>query len=80
MSLLVEHVETGIQLSVGDTGPGIPTSDRERVLERMVRLESARSSAGNGLGLSLVKAIAISHKADLKLEDNRPGLKVILGF
>ena len=80
VSLIVEGCEASVQLSVGDTGPGIPEADRERVLERMVRLESARSSAGNGLGLSLVKAIAVAHKARLTLEDNQPGLKVTLSF
>lgn len=67
-------------VSVADTGPGIPVEDRERVLERFVRLEGSRSTTGNGLGLSLVKAVALFHGAKLALEDNAPGLKVTLSF
>jgi len=44
------------------------------------RLERSRMSPGSGLGLSLVKAIADIHKADLKLSDNHPGLHVSLAF
>jgi signal transduction histidine kinase len=68
------------QIVVADSGPGIPPEDRERVLERFVRLESSRSTPGNGLGLSLVKAVARQHDATLVLDDNNPGLKVTLTF
>ncbi len=67
-------------LSVIDTGPGIPAEERERVLERFVRLDSARSQSGSGLGLSLVKAVAKLHKAELVIADNHPGLRVSLQF
>jgi signal transduction histidine kinase len=65
---------------VGDRGPGIPEADRSRVLDRFVRLDASRSSPGNGLGLSLVAAIARLHSASLSLGDNKPGLKVTLQF
>ncbi len=71
---------TGIDLSVADTGPGIPPQDRARVVERFVRLEASRNSPGTGLGLSLVAAVAHFHNAQLLLEDNKPGLKAILRF
>jgi len=67
-------------ISVSDNGPGIPVSDRERVLERFQRLDTARSSPGSGLGLSMVNAIAKLHDAKLLLEDNEPGLKISLVF
>jgi signal transduction histidine kinase len=67
-------------LVVADTGPGIPEMDRERVLERFVRLEECRSAPGAGLGLSLVAAVAKLHGARLQLGDNAPGLKVELRF
>jgi signal transduction histidine kinase len=71
----------GVDLSVADTGPGIPAVDRMRVVERFVRLEASRSSPGTGLGLSLVAAVAHFHGAELVLEDNRPtGLKARLRF
>ncbi|MGP1395316.1 MAG: ATP-binding protein [Inquilinaceae bacterium] len=69
-----------IVLSVADHGPGIPPADRDRVLDRFVRLESSRSTIGNGLGLSLVAAIATLHGATLTLDDNAPGLRVTLSF
>jgi len=67
-------------LSVSDNGPGIAVDQRDRVFERFVRLEADRSTAGNGLGLSLVKAVADLHRAELRLEDNQPGLHIILLF
>jgi signal transduction histidine kinase len=63
-----------IVIEMADRGPGIPEPDRERVFSRFVRLESARQSAGNGLGLPLVKAVAALHGGQVSLLDNRPGL------
>ncbi len=68
----------GMRLWVADSGPGIPASERVRVLQRFVRLESSRSTPGNGLGLSLVAAIAALHQLSLSLEDAQPGLRVVL--
>jgi signal transduction histidine kinase len=71
----------GVELSVADSGPGIPEADRPRVIERFVRLEASRNSPGTGLGLSLVAAVAHFHNAELLLEDNVPaGLKAVLRF
>jgi signal transduction histidine kinase len=64
-----------ILLTVADHGPGIPEADRGRVVERFVRLEQSRSEPGSGLGLSLASAVARLHGGELKLEDNRPGLR-----
>ncbi|MDA0998546.1 MAG: HAMP domain-containing sensor histidine kinase [Proteobacteria bacterium] len=77
---LGRETDGAVFLAVADSGPGIPASDREHVLERFVRLESCRSSPGSGLGLSLVKAVAKMHKAELALGDNLPGLIVTLRF
>jgi signal transduction histidine kinase len=76
----LEPAGGGASLIVTDTGPGIPPEDRKRVIERFVRLEASRNSAGTGLGLSLVAAVARLHDADLVLEDNKPGLKATLHF
>jgi signal transduction histidine kinase len=67
-------------VSVSDTGPGIPAEQRESVLRRFVRLEASRSTPGNGLGLSLVDAVARLHGARLEMDDNHPGLIVSLVF
>jgi signal transduction histidine kinase len=65
-----------VSLIVADHGAGIPAADRERVFDRFVRLEEHRGSAGSGLGLSLVRAIAHRHGGSVLLEDNEPGLRV----
>ncbi len=75
-----ERVGAGSRLTVADDGPGIPESERTHVLQPFVRLPAAASTAGTGLGLSLVAAIAKLHHAQLALEDNHPGLRVVLDF
>lgn len=67
-------------LSVRDSGPGIPEEDRERVMDRFVRLERSRNTPGSGLGLSLVAAVARMHDARVELDDNKPGLAAKLVF
>jgi len=68
----------GIRLSVSDNGPGIPETDRERVIGRFVRLEQSRTKPGSGLGLSLASAVARLHGGKLTLEENAPGLRATL--
>jgi signal transduction histidine kinase len=63
-------------LEVADRGPGISEADRETVFDRFIRLEPSRSTPGNGLGLSLVRAIARRHGGSAALDDNHPGLRV----
>lgn len=64
------------EITIADTGPGIPEAYRDKVFEKFFRMEASRHTHGNGLGLSLVAAIARIHGAEIWLEDNRPGLKV----
>ncbi|VAW80482.1 hypothetical protein MNBD_GAMMA13-910 [hydrothermal vent metagenome] len=80
--ITVTAIHTGVaaQFSIADNGLGIPAAERDRVLQRFVRLDQARSSPGNGLGLSLVSAVAGLHSAALELGDNGPGLIVTLSF
>lgn len=70
----------GAEVSVSDHGPGIAPEDRERVLSRFVRLEQSRNTPGSGLGLSLVSAVTRLHGGALRLEDNEPGLRVVIGL
>lgn len=65
-------------IGVADRGPGIPAADRERVLKRFVRLQASRTRPGTGLGLSLVAAVARLHGGRILLEDNTPGLRIVL--
>ena len=65
-------------VSVADRGPGVAPEDRDRALQRFVRLEKSRSRPGAGLGLSLVAAVARMHGGAVRLEDNAPGLRAVL--
>jgi signal transduction histidine kinase len=76
---LFRHGEDAV-LEVADRGPGIPEPDREIVFDRFVRLEPSRSTPGNGLGLSLVRAVMHRHRGSVTLLDNQPGLRVRLEF
>jgi signal transduction histidine kinase len=71
-------VTAGPTITVADNGPGIPADERERVFDRFYRLDRSRTTSGSGLGLALVKAIAGLHGMVITLEDNQPGLRVIL--
>ena len=67
-----------LRIAVADRGPGIPSELRGEARRRFGRLDSSRSDEGAGLGLSLAEAIAHLHGGELLLEDNRPGLQIIL--
>jgi len=69
-----------VVIEVADRGPGVSPEDRERVFDRFVRLETARSRPGSGLGLSLVAAVARLHGGTVRLIDNAPGLRVRLSL
>jgi signal transduction histidine kinase len=69
-----------VTASVSDSGPGIPAGERDLVLRRLYRLEKSRTTEGTGLGLSLVKAVADLHGAELALADAMPGLRVEMRF
>jgi signal transduction histidine kinase len=69
-----------VEIAVSDRGPGVAPQDRERALQRFVRLEKSRSRPGSGLGLSLVAAVARLHGGSIRLEDNAPGLRAVLAL
>ncbi len=77
--------KSDLEISVTDTGPGIPSHDRDRAIQRFVRLEASRTQSGNGLGLAMVAAIANLHSGELILDDGpgsaeQPGLRAALVF
>jgi signal transduction histidine kinase len=95
IAIRVRQTDGRVVIEVADRGPGIPEGDRESVFDRFVRLEPSRSTPGNGLGLSLVRAVAHRHEATVTLSDNHlagghlagehfagghPGLKVQIEF
>jgi signal transduction histidine kinase len=76
ISLAARRQGPKVEVIVADNGPGIPAALRSKVLQRFYRLESSRTTPGNGLGLSLAAAVAELHEAPLELGDNQPGLRV----
>ena len=72
------RVHNEIVITIADNGPGIPEGEREKVFRRFYRLDRSRSTAGNGLGLSMVSAVVSMHNGTIKLLDNRPGLKIMV--
>lgn len=73
--------EEGVRsIAIADNGPGIASEFHDKVFEKFFRLERSRNTKGNGLGLSMVAAVARIHNAVITLEDNEPGLKVVLTF
>jgi signal transduction histidine kinase len=75
-----ESIDGRPVISIADDGPGIPAGEHEHVFKRFYRLEASRYTPGNGLGLSLVAAVARLHGARIELLDNAPGLKFRLWF
>ena len=71
---------TASTVRVSDNGVGIPEPERKKVFQRFYRLKKEGASAGYGLGLSLVAAIAKLHRIGIALMDNAPGLRVDLRF
>ena len=86
VSLRLRRQQSGeVEISVTDTGPGVPETDRGRIAERFVRLENSRHQACAGLGLSMVAAIAVAHGGRLVIgegpghyQDQGPGLRCAL--
>lgn len=77
VTLTARQTDGAVRVEVADSGPGVPPDRREAVFDRFVRLEGSRSTPGNGLGLSLVRAVAKLHGGEVWLEDNDPGLKAV---
>jgi signal transduction histidine kinase len=80
VSIRLDQKDREAILAVSDDGPGIPSEEFEHVFKRFYRLEQSRGMPGNGLGLSLVAAVARLHGANIRLIDNAPGLRVELRF
>ena len=70
----------GAAITVTDDGPGIPERELQHVFKRFYRLERSRRTPGNGLGLSLVAAVARLHGGYIELRDNAPGLRFRVRF
>jgi signal transduction histidine kinase len=80
IKLLLERVGKQGVLTVSDNGPGVPQDELQNIFKRFYRLEPSRGTPGNGLGLSLVDAIADLHGLTIETCGNAPGLRVSLTF
>ncbi len=76
----VAHDNSFAAISIADDGPGIPANESQQVFKRFYRLERSRCTPGNGLGLSLVAAVARLHGARIEMADNAPGVLFKLLF
>lgn len=80
ISVVLSQLDNDAVITIADNGPGIPAEERERVFRRFYRLDRSRSTAGNGLGLSMVAAVVTMHQGQIRLMDNDPGLKTVMQF
>ncbi len=78
ITLLSELNQNQLLIKIIDNGDGIDEDDRAKVVKRFVRIDKSRNKSGNGLGLSLVKAITEMHKGKFELKGNNPGLIAVL--
>jgi signal transduction histidine kinase len=81
IALRLTQVDGRVVLSVEDDGPGIAPKDRERALERFVRLDESRGrgTGGAGLGLAIVREVVASHGGEVVLsESSLGGLRVVV--
>ena len=72
------HREAGMVLAVEDDGPGVGEAELPRLTDRFYRGQRSRTAPGNGLGLSLVSAIAELHGATLRLSAMSPGFRAAI--
>jgi signal transduction histidine kinase len=83
IKIATDEVTTGVLLTIDDSGPGIASEERERVFERFYRLKNGRavSADGVGLGLTIVRSVALAHGAIISLNDSPlGGLQVAVKF
>jgi len=69
-----------VTVTFSDDGPGIPPEEHDKIFQRLYRLDKSRTTPGNGLGLSLVKAVADLHGARIELAQRDPGLSLAMSF
>ncbi len=80
ISLTLSTKENEALVTLSDSGSGISVPERARVFDRFYRADSSRTVAGNGLGLSLVRAAIELHKGSIRMDDNAPGLRMTINL
>lgn len=76
VDIRLEGTNNNIYLSVRDSGAGVSKEEKTKIFERFYRGDTSRNNSGNGLGLSLVKAIVELHHGAVSIENLTPGLAV----
>ena len=80
VAITIEEKKGKVQLSIADSGPGIPEAERENIFNRFYRL-AGQEIEGSGLGLSIVQRIVELHRAEIRLHASKlGGLEVSLLF
>lgn len=82
VDVAVQRTDGGVQVTIQDSGPGIPEQELERVFDRFYRATSAPSqpATGSGLGLAIVRQIASLHAATVHLDNTPQGLLATVTF
>lgn len=75
---ILAHSGAGADAAVADDGAGIAPEGHDRIFERLVRLNPARSKPGHGLGLSMVRAIVHAHGGSVDAVPSETGLKLVI--
>jgi signal transduction histidine kinase len=79
--LSANHLNDSVEITIQDSGPGLPPEDANRIFERFYRADSSRQreDGGSGLGLAIAKSIIQAHNGQLTAEsDTGKGLRVII--
>lgn len=81
--LTLRGLDDQVLVEVWDTGPGVAPEDRQRIFDRLIRLDHGRAhdAGGSGLGLAIARGYARAHGGDLTCEDPRgPGAVFVLSL
>ena len=76
----LKRAGNAIVFEVADDGQGVPEGTTDRIFKRFYRVDGSRSASGNGLGLSIVAAVADLHAARVCATNTHPGLKIDMVF
>ncbi len=77
-TLSARTTRDAIEVTLKDDGPGVSHADAERLFQRFARAETSRTTDGHGLGLALVRAIAVGHGGNAFLSESGGGFGVII--
>jgi signal transduction histidine kinase len=72
VTVTVRRIAAGVELTVSDTGIGIPEEHAPHIFERFYRVDAVRSAGGTGLGLAIAKQIVEQHNGTIEVASS-PG-------